>query len=493
MVLEKIQVSLELLSDKFTRPMKAAEKSMKELNKQAFQQGANFRNMSSKTKDATNQISAFRMQNMKFGQVMNMSMDNFKSFNQQGFKFTTMGGRAANGIRNLTHGMRGFRMEALGVMFFGMALVGMFKKLFSPVSEAFGISELFGMMLMMLFLPIMEAIFPVLLGLMTWFMNLSPGVKKAIGIFVILIGVFGAIIMILGTLALGLGSLILFWPIIVSTIGGAIATIIGSLGLFIVPILLIIAIVVGMYLAWKENFLGMKSIVQSFVEGFKTLFSGIINFFTGLFLIIKGIFTGDWSMIWEGVKKIFLGAVQAIWGLTKMLVAGIFAILIGIVKIVWNIIKLVVAPFVWLWNFLVGHSLIPDLINAIIDWFKKLPGKIWDIVKNIGKMIADGFVNMLPDWIIKILKKGINFVAKIFDRGGSSQSEDDFIWRPGQGAVGINPNDTLVGFKGAAPNLGGGSGGANVTNNFYGFTNEDLIKELDDRDRKMVSQMERNR
>lgn len=432
------------------------------------------------------------MQNMNWRGIVNLSMGDYQTLAKSQKRISSTSGRAMMGMRNLTHGMKGFRMEALGVMFFGMAMQRMFAGFLKPVSEAFGITELFGDMLTVLFLPIMEEIFPALLKVAMWFMNLPDPVKKAIGVFVLVGMALGTILMILGTLALGLGSLILFWPLIS---GAAVSAMVG-VALALAPIIGIIAIivliVVGMMIAWKENFLGMKKIVSFFFSGVKDIFMGLVSFISGIFLIIKGIFMGDWTMIWEGVKKIFWGALKAIWGIIKILIGGIGAIFVGLIRIVWSVIKLIIAPFVWLWNFLVGHSLIPDLINAIVDWFKKLPGKIWDVVKGIGKMIAKGFVNLLPDWIVDILKKGISFVGKIFNRGGSSKREDDFIWRPGQGSVSINPNDTLVGFKGSPPNLGGTSGGS-TTNNFYGFTTDDLKRELDDRDRKMVSEMERNR
>lgn len=472
MVFEKIQVQLELLTDKFTKPMQKAERSMKDLNKQAFKQGAAMREMSSKSRVATEQITQFRNQNMRFGQVMNMSMENFKSFNQQGFRFTTIGGRMAAGIRTLTHGMRGFRMEALGVMFFGMSMAAMFKGLLQPVMEAFGVFDLFRLMLLVLFLPIMEMLFPVLLSLMNWFINLPGPVKKVLGIFAILGVIFGTIFFVVGTLILGIGSLILMWPVLAGVATAAVAAVAAVFWPVIAIIAIVIAIVIGMRLAWKQNFLGMKKIVSNFISGVKDFFSAMVKFFRGIFLIIKGIFLGDWKLIWEGVRMIFMAAVQSVWGIIKMLVNGIGAILVGLIKIVFNIVK------------------------GIVGFFINMPGQIWNAIKGIGKMIKKAFTAGIPDWIIDIMKKGIDFVGDIF--GGSSKKsakrEDDFIWRPGQGSVSINPNDTLVGFKGAPPNLGGDSGSAgNTTNNFYGFTMEELKKELDDRDRKMVSQMERNR
>lgn len=470
-ILEKIQVQLELLTAKFTKPMQEANKSVKDLNKQVFAQSASMRDMSSKARAATQQISTFRDQNMGFSQVMNMSMERFKAFNGQGLKFTTVGGRMANGMRKLTHGMRGFRMEALGVMFFGMSLQRMFAGLLKPVSEAFGVFDLFRLMLLVLFLPVMEMLFPILLAIMEWFMNLSPGVKKAIGIFVLLGLVFGTILMIVGTFILGLGSLILMWPLISAAAGAAMIAIAAAFLPVMIVIAIIIAIVVGMRLAWKSNFLGMKKLVTDFISGIKDFFKGLFLFFKGFWQMLKGLFTGDSKLMWEGVKNIFKGAVQAIWGLLKILVNGIAMIIVGVIKIFFNVVK------------------------AIVDFWIELPQHIWNAIKGIGKLIKKAFTAGIPDWILKMLKGGGNILKGIGGKIGNffSGSEDDFVWRPGQGPVSINPNDTLVGFKGSPPNLGGGGSSGSTTNNFYGFTMNDLKRELDERDRNMVSQMERNR
>ena len=389
-ITKKIQVNLELLTGKFTGPMKAVEKSMKDLNNQVFIQTADMRRLTGEQKAAGAQMDAFRMQNMRWGKVLKMNIDDWIAFNKQGFKFTTLSGRLANGIRVMTHGMRRFRMEALGVMFFGMSMVGMFKKLFAPISEAFGITELFSLLLTVLLLPIMIAIFPWILKFIMFFMKLPEGVKMAIGIFIILVGIFGAIMMVIGMVTLGLGSMILLWPIIAGAATGAIAAISAIFWPLIAVIAIVIAIIIGMKLAWDENFLGMRQIIDWFISGFKDLFSGLIMFFKGLWMIIKGLFTGDWELIWEGVQKVFKGAIKAIWGLIKMLVTGIAAIMVGIIKIVVNI------------------------ITAIVGLWMNLPGKIWDAIKGVGALIVKAFTDNVPDWIIKLKKGGAGFIRGLF-------------------------------------------------------------------------------
>lgn len=431
------------------------------------------------------------MQNLNWSGVARLNMDDYQMLAKSQKRLHSTSGRAMMGIRDLTHGMRGFRMEALGVMFFGMSMQRMFAGLLRPVMDAFGVFDIFRLMLLVLFLPIMKMLFPMFMKLMKWFLELSPTVKMIIGIFVVLGVIFGTILMIVGTLILGIGSLILIWPILASAASAAIAVIAAVFWPIVAIIAIIIAIVAGMRIAWTENFLGMKAIVEAFISGVKDFFSGIVMFFTGIFMIIKGIFLGEWSIIFDGLKLILVGFMKTVWGLFKIMVATIGVILVGILRIVWGIAKLLIVPFVWLVDAIVGEEgFVKKIVDGIVDWFKGLGDRLMPVISALATEIKDAMLKIIPDWMIDLFTG--NFSIGGQSAPDSSKSVNDFIWRPGQGAVDINPNDTLVGFKGAPPNLSG-SGGSNITNNFYGFTMEDLNRELDERDRNIVSQMEAGR
>lgn len=156
-----------------------------------------------------------------------------------GLKKSTRGastamGRFAHRMRFMTAGFRGFRMEMLGVMFFGMAIQRMFTGLLKPSAELVGIFDLFRITLQVLFLPIMVALLPLFVSLMEFFINLSPATKKLIGIFVLVAIGIGLLLFIVGTLALGIGSIILLFSQFVQMgasiggmAGGVIAAIMG--------------------------------------------------------------------------------------------------------------------------------------------------------------------------------------------------------------------------------------------------------------------------
>jgi len=121
----------------------------------------------------------------------------------------TAAGRAALGIRNATHGLRGFRMEMLGVMFFGMALNRAFGSLFKTSLDWMGVTELMTQTLGILFLPVAELALKWALWFLDIVMNLTESQKAWIGVIALTGTAIGGLLFILGTFALGIGSLIL--------------------------------------------------------------------------------------------------------------------------------------------------------------------------------------------------------------------------------------------------------------------------------------------
>lgn len=388
---EKIQIMLQAFTKGFSSSLERSQKQLKRAGR-----------------------------NMKeFGEVMSQPMEQFREMNKGVRQMTTSGGRFANGMRLWTHGLKGFKMEMLGVMFFGMMLQRVFIGLLNPVMEAFGVMELFRLMLLVLFLPIMEAIFPFLLSMMEWFMNLPGPVKKAIGVFVLIGIVIGTLLMLIGTLTLGIGSLILIWPLISSAV--------ALFGALLIPIIAIVVGIIDVFANWGKS-------TRKVVRGILTVIAGV-----------------------AAIIAIVLGA-------PALLVAAIVIAVILIIRTVvkyWDSIKKAFSDG-WAWvkrKSLAAFNWLKDKFSAAKNWVKDLFS------------FGDGDGNS--------------------SRGrGGAVDQNDFIWRAGQGAQSINPNDTLVGFKGAAPNLGGG-GGSTIVNNFNGFTMEELNRTLDDRDRRLVDELGR--
>ena len=186
-----------------------------------------------------------------FGGAMRMPMEQWKKFNQEGGKFDSIGGKVANGLRKVTHGFRGFRMEMLSVMFFGMMLQRTFMGLLQPALQMSGAMELLSTILGLMFLPVGLALIDFAMALWDWWNALSPETQKFITNMVLLGLAISTVMMIVGQFVLGIGGIIMAF-------GG----LLGPLGLIILAL-------AGWYL-WKnyndEIGAGLSWIVQKVDE-----------------------------------------------------------------------------------------------------------------------------------------------------------------------------------------------------------------------------------
>ena len=426
------------------------------------------------------------------GRVMGYSQKQMNTFAETGFKSGTMLGRFVQKLRRATQGSRGFKMELLGVMFFGMMLQRVFMRMLQPAMETFGLFELFSTMLLVLFLPIMPTVLELFMKLFNWIMELSPETKKLIGWLAILGFIIGTVLMVIGTFGLGIGSilkLIAFLGPSTASTGAAIAKvgmgISATFAVVIAAIITVIAFFYVMYIAIKENFMNIQANVAGFIEGIKQLFGGLIEVVKGIMELFNAILAGDLDLVIAALKRILQGVVDFLIGLGKYLFHG------------WSI---VIKTFLRILNGI--FNIVKEVFNRIIDWlddkfFGGLLRKFFDWGKNIVLQIVAGIksvISLVQDTLWKALGPFGKVIKSI---GGGISSifkgkKDDFIWRPNQGAVSINPNDTVVGFKGNPPSMGG----KGVTLNTYNYINvsdkAEFERMLQEHDNKLLQDIRRN-
>lgn len=110
-----------------------------------------------------------------------------------------------------------------------------------------------------------------------------------------------------------------------------------------------------------DTFFGFWESVSGIIEGLLTALGGVIDF-------IVGVFTGDWSLAWEGIKEIFSG----IWEALKELVSGAVTSIQNVVNLAWTAISGVTST---IWN---G---IKALLNTIWNWLKSLANALFNAIK----------------------------------------------------------------------------------------------------------------
>ena len=164
------------------------------------------------TKDASRAVKKIKKDYNSFGKVMRMNHKAWKKFNMDNKKFTSGGAKLANRVRMITHGLRGFRMALLGIMFAGQNLNKSMMALLKPAMQARNITEQWGESMKSLFLPIIEAIEPLIKSIGKFLSDLPAPVKMAIGGFVVFAAVIGKIMFLIGSFGLAIGSLIMLLP-----------------------------------------------------------------------------------------------------------------------------------------------------------------------------------------------------------------------------------------------------------------------------------------
>lgn len=318
------------------------------------------------------------------------------AFDKSGKVINTMGGAVKDLDARMRKGKASttrFKMEFLGVMFAGMALYRVFSGLIKKQLELYGVTEMFGAMLTVTFGPIMDVLAPILYSLMELFMNLPENVQLAIGVFTLLGLALGAIMMLFGQTALGINSLAALFKVSASTIGIAIAG--------------IVLIIAGIGLVIK----GVTDIVNNWGKDWIKVIKGVSIALIGLSLIILGI-----ALIIGSVPLAIAAAGVAIVAVVVWIVTTIIKHWDKIKEFVKNVVESIVGFFKWLWEKLVGHSIIPDIVNGIISWFKKLPSAIFNFIKGIPTKILGvfkGIGQQIYDMIMpKSVKNVLGWVSK---------------------------------------------------------------------------------
>lgn len=257
------------------------------------------------------------------------------------------------------------KMNMLGVMFFGMMLQRTFIGLLQPVMDAYGVFDLWNVMLLTMFLPIMEMVFPLFMQLIDYLMNLSDSTKTTIGSFAIFGIALGTILMIVGQLAIGFASL---FDVLIITFGqngfGWILNILT--GTLLAAIIAVIVLIIAMKKAWDDNFLGMKTTISLWFGGIVQIFKGLGGILTGVFDIVFGLLMGDFDKIKAGIANIFKGILDIFIGWYKTMFGILTSIFIGVMQIIKNIFIMVI-------------TMIQDNVNMLIK-----------AINNVSSMLGFG-------------------------------------------------------------------------------------------------------
>ncbi|MCM3487899.1 peptidoglycan DD-metalloendopeptidase family protein [Alkalihalophilus marmarensis] len=196
---------------------------------------------------------------------------------------------------------------------------------------------------------------------------------------------------------------------------------------------------------WQEN---KDTIVQALTNIFSfasELFGHLVDIAQRFLPAVEMIFKTTWDaivMIIEVAKSLILGTIQILSGLltgdvSKML-EGIKAVffdgLAAIVGFVVGFVDDIIGFFHNLYMKLVGNSIIPDMINAIIEWFVNLGKRAGELVRNLVTTVINFFTNLKDRTIARVREMRDGLVNRFNDL------KDQYT------TIGRNVRDAVTGF-----------------------------------------------
>jgi tape measure domain-containing protein len=145
-------------------------------------------------------------------------------------------------------------------------------------------------------------------------------------------------------------------------------------------LLIVIGIVISLVTA-------VISALGYIIEAIASLIFGVIKIVTGVMNLIMDLFKADWGKL--------AGDLEQIWdGLWEAVIGTIWNVILAIIALLWGFIKNIIDFFINLYDILVGHSIIPDLMNAIYEWFASLPGRVLAVIAGFVSSVIGFFMSL---------------------------------------------------------------------------------------------------
>ena len=336
-----------------------------------------------------------------------------------------------------------FAMEWLGVGFFGQSIAKTFGFLNKMIEETYLSAIVLNVQFSILgaMQPVIDPIVETFESLADAFLDLPEPIQGALGTLSSIIGIIGGLGAIVGFTILGLNSLAIALglpalAILVPALGG-LGVILSVVAFWVAVVIVAVA---ALWLAWKTNFGNIQEHTKGIFDSIGVIFKGLEETFSGVLDVITGIIEVDGEKILQGFEKIKDG----IWEIFR----GIFGD---------RVTRLVEGTFEMLEGIFTGD------MEKLVNGANKYIDAIEDIWENgldgiLGHIVQFGVdaLKAIAEWGIKIRDAIAQYIPTMDNLspgfGGLTTpgvtSVNDFIMRPGQPLIKVNPNDTIMGFKG---------------------------------------------
>jgi phage-related protein len=151
-------------------------------------------------------------------------------------------------------------------------------------------------------------------------------------------------------------------------------------------------------------------IVDMVWTNIKGIIDGALKIIMGLLKVFSGLFTGDFSKMWEGVKQLFVGALQFVWNLLNLMMLG---------RILGGIKTFITKGLGFFKSF--GSAIkgtFDDFINNIINlfgYFRATGASIWQALGATVRNIVSTFINAVKTNFKNLWDNTVSVFTKVKD------------------------------------------------------------------------------
>lgn len=155
----------------------------------------------------------------------------------------------------------------------------------------------------------------------------------------------------------------------------------------------------------------LAPIVMGAIGTIVDVVNGLLTVIQGVVMVIQGIFTGDWQMIWDGVKMIVDGAINAV----VSLVTGMYDMFKAQMDAIGTTLK-----SLWqsAWDTVTGY--LSSAVSSIGSTVAGIPGRIMSALGNLGSMLYQAGSDVIQGFINGIIAKAGSLASSILStvKGG---------------------------------------------------------------------------
>jgi len=177
----------------------------------------------------------------------------------------------------------------------------------------------------------------------------------------------------------------------------------------LMPIIKLVGTVVGAVLGvMLAVFVGT---INAIIQGLNPLIqalTGFVAFFTNIVSAIGKLLKGDFDGFWRHFKAAFKGAWDFVTGILNTAIGVVTGFVSGFISVIKGLVSAVV-----------GNSLIPDMVNSVLNWLKKLPTQAVGIIRDLVRNILNG-LSGLPAQMLAIGKNIVNSIWRGISQMGAT-------------------------------------------------------------------------